>query len=243
MNLYNQSIAAILGELEKYSSVKTEYDAGRTWPDAGTHELVLLRDAAFELGGSGKKSVNCTCVTSTPGIVPENEVVVIGPDLNRIHGDSTFARIALLEIEDPGESEEAYDAIKKLEYVRYNVFPKGYMSRTSSESNREEVRVSKEAVRRGINFAEVGNSYIKKYLEMPGVKHVRIIFAVNCPGIDTLIAEAKKVSDITSTLTHIFDGLPLTNCAECQLKPVCDSVEGLREMHMKQKQRDRKFLQ
>lgn len=243
MTLYNQSIATILGELEKQPSVKTEYEPVKTWPDAGSHELVLLRDAAFELGGSGKKSVNCTCVTSTPGIVPENEVVVIGKDLPDIRSDVSFARIALLEIEDPGESEKAYDAIKKLEYVRYNVFPKGYMSRTSSESNREEVRVSKDAVKAGINFAGIGNAYIRKYLEMSGVRHVRIIFATDFPGMDTLIAEAKKVSDITKTLTHILDDLPLTNCAECQLKPVCDSVEGLREMHMKQKQRDRKFLQ
>lgn len=242
MTLYNRNISEILGELEQYPSVKTEYDSSRTWPDAGTHELVLLREAAFELGGSGKKSVNCTCATSTPGIIPENEVVVIGPDLPDIHGDVSFARIALLEIDDPGESEKAYDAIKNLEYVRYNVFPKGYMSRTSSESNREEVRISKEAVHRGINFAGIGNSYIKKYLEIPGVRHVRIIFATDLANLDPLIAEAKKVGDITKTLTHILDDLPLTNCAECQLKPVCDSVEGLREMHMKQKQRDRKFL-
>ena len=45
---------------------------------------------------------------------------------------------------------------------------------------------------------------------------------------------AKKADDITKTLSHILDGLP-TDCGHCQLKPVCDEVEGMREMHLGKK--------
>ena len=243
MNLYNQSISSIQAILEPPRSVTAPYRAEEAWPDLGTQGFLLRRDAAFELGGDGKKSVNCTCVTSTPGLVPENSVQIVGPDLQQIHGDVSFARIVLLEIEDPGEEQKAYDAIKNLEYVRYHVFPKGYLSRTSSESNREIVRVSKEAIREGISFEKIGNAYLRKYLEQDGVRHAKIIFAADFSRIDDLTKEAEKVSAITGTLSHILDNVTMTNCAECQLKPVCDSVEGLREMHMKQRQRDKERFQ
>jgi hypothetical protein len=41
---------------------------------------------------------------------------------------------------------------------------------------------------------------------------------------------AKLADGITSTLTHILEGLP-TDCSVCQLKDVCDEVEGMKELH------------
>ena len=35
---------------------------------------------------------------------------------------------------------------------------------------------------------------------------------------------------ITNTLTHIMEGLP-TDCTVCQLKDICDEVEGMKELH------------
>ena len=37
-----------------------------------------------------------------------------------------------------------------MEFVKYHVFPQGYMMRVSPENGREQVRVSKQAVKRGI---------------------------------------------------------------------------------------------
>ena len=237
MKLYDKSISTITGLLGEKADGSYPYDPSSAWPDNGHQELVLLRDAAYELGCDQKQSVNSTCVTTTPGIVTEDSVEVFGKDLPDIKSDVSFARIAILEIEDPGEDEDAYNAIKDLEFVRYNVFPTGYMSRISSENNKEKVRISKKAVASGITFQKVGQSYLKKYKSMPGVKHVKIIFATDPPKMDELISEAKKVSEITSTLTHIMDGIP-TDCSHCDLKAVCDTVDGIREMHMKQKKKD-----
>ena len=196
----------------------------------------MLRDAAFELGGSGCPSASYTCAT-TSGLISEDEILLYGPDLPEITGDCAFAKIVLLETEDLGEaedSEKAYQAIRNLEFVRYHVFPIGYMVRVSSESNREQVRVSKKVVRAGIRFAYVGGTYIRKYKAIPGVKHVRVIFVTDEKIVNALQPFAGKVDDITKTLTHILDGLP-TDCGHCSLKPVCDEVEGMRELHMGKK--------
>ena len=203
----------------------------RAWPDAGNSELVMQREAAFELGGSGLPSANYTCVTTNPDF-QEDEIWIAGPDLSGIRKDTAFARIAILGIDEIGEDEAAYDAIRKMEFVRYHIFPKGYMVRVSTTSYKEQVRVSKKAVRDGISFESVGADYIAGYKKIPGVRCVRIIFITDEALVPALARNAATVDGITKTLTHIFDGLSL-DCNHCSMKPVCDEVDGMREEHMK----------
>lgn len=91
--------------------------------------------------------------------------------------------------------------------------------------------MSKQAVRSGISFKAVGMDYIKQYKENRDVLNVRIIFITD-PSVDyeALKKNAKLADGITSTLTHILEGLP-TDCSVCQLKDVCDEVEGMKELH------------
>jgi CO dehydrogenase/acetyl-CoA synthase beta subunit len=119
-----------------------------------------------------------------------------------------------------------------MEFVRYHVFPKGYMVRVSTTSFKEQVRVAKQAVRAGISFSGVGADYIARYKEIPGVRTVRIIFITDEALVNELVPNAKKTDDITKTLTHIMDGLSL-DCSHCSMKPVCDEVDGMREEHLK----------
>ncbi|MBE5996283.1 MAG: hypothetical protein E7240_02870 [Lachnospiraceae bacterium] len=238
MKLYDSIIQKTLETLPD-DPARFPYDTSRIWKDRGESELIMLRDAAFELGGSSLPSVNYTCVT-TSGLIEENETWVFGPDLPDLKSDSAFAKIVLLETEDLGETEDeekAYDAIRNLEFVRYHVFPAGYMVRVSSESNREQVRVSKKVMQAGIRFAYVGNTYIRRYKAIPCVKKVRVIFITDEKLVEALLPNAGKVDAITKTLTHILDGLP-TDCGHCSLKPVCDEVEGMRELHMGKKNKN-----
>jgi CO dehydrogenase/acetyl-CoA synthase beta subunit len=109
----------------------------------------------------------------------------------------------------------------------------------SPESYREQVRVSKQAVKRGINFRAIGNSYIAKYKENSNVLNVKVIFITDPKvNFDALRVSAKMADDITSTLTHILEGLP-TDCSVCQLKEVCDEVEGMKELHFGKAARDK----
>ena len=203
------------------------------WPATESSELIMQRQAAFELGGSGLPSANYTLVTTDPAYAGD-EVLVLGPDLTDIKADTAFARIVVLETEEISEDDAGHDMIRQMEFVRYHVFPKGYMVRVSSTSFEEQVRVSRDAVKQGIRFARVGKAYIERYKKVPGVKSVKILFLTEKSLVERLKPNAKKADDITKTLSHILDGLP-TDCGHCQLKAVCDEVEGMREMHLGKK--------
>ncbi len=231
MKLYDTIINETMARVEKTGAKRYSFAPSRAWPDTGSSELIMQREAAYELGGSGKPSVNYTCVTTAPDF-DEDEILVVGADLAAIKKDIAFARIAVLGIDDIGEDEAAYDAIRKMEFVRYHVFPKGYMVRVSTTSFKEQVRVSTKAVRAGISFERVGADYISQYKKIPGVKKVRIIFITEEAAVEALAPNAKTVDGITKTLTHIMDGLSL-DCSHCSMKPVCDEVDGMREEHLK----------
>ena len=194
----------------------------------------MTRDAAFELGGDNNPASNFTCVTTSSDLITEDKIVLIGPDLGEIRGDSPFARIVLLHVNDiSGDDQEAFRTIRDMEFVKYHVFPEGYMMRVSPENRREQVRVSKQAVKRGINFRAVGTNFIKQYKQNPLIDHVTIIFVTGDKPLCKELAEtAKKVDTITMTLNHIMDGLS-TDCNVCSFKQVCDEVEGMKELHFK----------
>lgn len=118
-----------------------------------------------------------------------------------------------------------------MDFVKYHVFPKGYMIRTSSESNREQVRISKEAVRDGISFEKIGNTFIRQYKKNPNILNVKLLFiTASDADFPALAKSAKNVYDITMSLTKILEGMP-TDCGSCNLKSICDEVEGMRELH------------
>ena len=69
------------------------YQLGRVWEDAGRNEVVLQRDSQYELDGVGFNIVTSKCIG-------EDEIIIIGDDLNEISSDRKFARISLIQIND-----------------------------------------------------------------------------------------------------------------------------------------------
>ena len=236
MNLYD-SIIKHAEELKGSSAAKRYvYSPDRCWEDVGANELVMMKDSAFELGGEGKPAVNYTCVTSDSALVAEDEILVIGKDISEISSDVPFARIAIVRVGDIDElgeedSEKLFRAIQDIDFVKYHVFPKGYMVRSSGESFREQVRVSKSSKLGGMSFEGIGNDYIKNYKKNKNIEAVKLMF-ITAPDADYkgMLADAKTVHDITLTLSKILEGMP-TDCSSCGLKDVCDEVEGLKELH------------
>ena len=232
MELFNSLIHDTRALLEKGNPKVWDYSERECWTDIGSSELVLQKDAAYELGAAGKGSANYVLFSSSPELVDRDQVLLYGPDLREIRGDVDFARIVLLRVgvlDD--DDEQVYRILKDIEFAKYHVYPEGYMVRMSPENYREQVRVSKQAVRKGISFKAIGNSYIKAYKKDPNVLNATVIF-LTAPGFDykALRDNAKKASDITNTLTHILEGLP-TDCSVCALKDICDEVEGMKELH------------
>ena len=232
MELYNSLIKESNSLLDKGSPRVWEYRPGDAWKDIGSSELVLQKDAAYELGAMGKGSANYVLFTSSPELVDKDQILLYGADLGEIKGEVDFARIVLLRVGlIDGDDEAVYRTLKDIEFAKYHVYPEGYMVRMSPESYREQVRVSKQALKKGISFKNIGANYITAYKKDPNVLNATVIF-VTAPGYDygAMKKLAKKANDVTGTLTHILEGLP-TDCSVCALKDICDEVEGMKELH------------
>ena len=232
MELYNSLIKDTEAQLEKLDKKAWDYSPADCWKDTGSSELVLQRDAAYELGAQGKGSANYVLFTSSSELVSEDKVILIAPDMGQIKGDCDFARIVLLQVGVLDDDDEAvYRTLKDIEFSKYHVYPEGYMIRMSPESSREQVRVSRQALKQGISFKTVGNRYVAEYKKDANVLKATVIFITD-PKADyeALQAMAKKASAVTGTLTHILEGLP-TDCSVCALKDICDEVDGMKELH------------
>ena len=125
--------------------------------------------------------------------------------------------------------------IKKLEFAKFKIIPEGYIMLSSSMDQKEQVRVSKKAMKKALDFATVGNLMIQKYKEEFQAKHVQILFITReLPVMDQLIAQGKKVDEITNAFDHILKNIIL-DCDLCPLHPICDDVEELRQIHFARK--------
>ena len=61
--------------------------------------------------------------------------------------------MVLLHVNDiSGDDQEAFRPIRDMEVVKYQVCPEDCMMRVSPENQRKQVRMSKQAVKRGISF-------------------------------------------------------------------------------------------
>lgn len=225
MEFYNSLINDVLSLTKELPTKSFSYDEATSWKDLGYNQVIMKRDTAFELSGSSFNLVTDEKV--------EDKVILIGDDLNKLKGDCSFARISILQLEDEKDEQKAYNLIRKTDYVKYHLFPEGYMMRTSSRIYKEAVRVAKSAIKDGITFERVGNLMIDKYKQIPAVKGVTVIFItdanVNFSFIQSL---AIKAGEITEALNHVMNSVNF-DCSTCNLKPICDEVEGMKELHFK----------
>lgn len=232
MKLYDEGIKELLARLD-FSKAKHLDMVNTDWEDVGDHNLILRADMAYELGGGTHPAVSAMAVTCNNEFVNGDEVLLIGPDLNEIKNDTPYARIAIVKVaeESLGDGNALYNAIRKIEYVRYHINPKGYMTRISASNNREPVRVGKDALKDGLDFAKVGKLFLDTYHENKNIEAVKLIFITD-PAFDykSLAGQAKHLEDITGAIDHIFKNV-MMDCGSCSLQKVCDEVEGLRELH------------
>ncbi len=220
---------SLIGEVSQLAdtSQKTAYPYSEDslWADEGYSQVILQRDTAFELDGVGFNLVTSSDVSDS--------IIVVGDELGTISSSRKFARICLVQLEHCNDEQEYYKLIKKVDYVKYHHFPSGYMIRTTSRSHKESVRVAKSALKKDISFEKVGNLLISKYKENPKVKAVKVIF-ITAKNADykNLESMAQKSWAITETLNHIMNSVTF-DCDSCNLKPICDEVEGMKELHFK----------
>lgn len=201
------------------------------WEAESEQRMIFQRDMAYELGGGGLPAVSALAFTSQPA--ETDRLLLLGPDLPRLQADSPYARLTILHIDDRDwqDNQQAYRLLRQMEYTRYHVYPQGFMMRISTSAGREPVRVSRKALQNGLDFACVGQLFLDAYHRHPQVQAATLLF-VTAPDFsyELLAQKAARMEIVTSSLDRIFNDLVM-DCRSCSLKPVCDEVEGLRELH------------
>lgn len=237
MNLYDNLLEDIMNLLKtRPGRILPFSSSGGNWPDSGDYSLILRGEMAYELGGNNLAAVSGLGFTSSKHFVDQDEIWLYGQDLPELKKDTPYARLTLLRVSEDGlgEGDEAYTTMRKVEYTRYHINPKGYMMRISVASEREPVRVSRVALKDGLNFAKVGELFLTGYHKHPKVLAAKLIF-ITLPDFpyEELNRIVRQADKITESLNHIFNDLKM-DCSVCNLKPVCDEVEGMKELHFSQ---------
>lgn len=223
MVLFDECIESLERTLEPFPVKRLH---AKTYPEADANQLLFSSDTAFELGGGKSEAVSAIAFTTRD---MEDEILLYGPDLCEIKGDCSFARIAVVKVRQDITAGNLYNALRKIEYTRYHVSPRGYMMRISASTAREAVRVGRKDLAEGLSFGAVGAQFLKKYRENPNVQAVKLIFVTD-PKADfkALDAVSRKSSDILTALDHLLKDVKM-DCHTCSLQEVCAEVEGMLE--------------
>ena len=208
--------------------------------ESGDKNAILFRsDTAYELGGSGKPGVSSVLFGEIDA--SQDEVLVYGKDLCELTQDTAFAHLTIVQLKEDCEETLHYEQLKEIGFRLFQLYPKGYHIRISPSAGREQVRVAKDALAgpAPLSFVNVGCSLIQLLKEHEDVARVQTIF-ITGEGADyaALAALSRKAKSITEAVQHTLE-LGELDCASCKMKPICDEVDGLRELHLKREKENR----
>lgn len=242
MNVYDHVIKKTWDLLKNHDYQELKLNTEINWKCLTNNEFLMDRDIAFELGDRDKPCTVYNAQTSDASMISNDRILLLGKNLNEIDENTNFSRITLFNVDEVADANKAYIGIKRLEYERFKMIPEGYMILSSSLANKENIRVSKKAVEQGISFEIIGNLYLNHYKKLEGVNHVWVIFLVgDYPFMGDLVDLSKEVDEITNAYDHILKNVIL-DCEVCPLKPICEDVEALRELHFSRIDEKRKRL-
>ena len=236
MKLYDSTIQK---SLELAGSELKSLPVSSSWKNLDEKVFLFPDDGAVELGATGKDSGYLIAYTTDEKLVEKDEILLRGKDIKDLSGDVPFARIAIILLDENSEQsfdkeQKVYRVLRDIEYKRYKVNPDGYMVRVNTNLLREGGRVSKKAKANGLSFADVGTLLKDAYKQDKNVKAVKQIFITD-PTFDfaTFAQVAKLNGGITVTLYHILKNLKM-DCATCSFKDICDTIEGMRDIHKRE---------
>lgn len=233
MKIYDSLIREVNSLLEGKKLVSLPLSD--SYPEEEGKAFIFANDTAVELGGNSSLSSYLMSYTANEDIVSKDEIFLLGKPLNELGGDVPFAHICfvLLQEEDK-KDQDVYRMLRDIEYSRYKVNPKGYMVRINTNYLKEGGRVSKQAIKDEMSFTDIGSSFLRQFKKMPSVKAVKQIFVTD-PSFDykRLNDIEKEMEGVTLALDHILKTLKM-DCRACSFKDICDTVEGMRELHKKE---------
>ncbi len=233
MELYNDVGRQIRALLPYAPAKRAPYDAAACAPEGEKDRILFGSDTAYELGGGGKQSAEAVLFADLPE--EQSETLLYGPDLSEISSDVPFGHITVVKMKESEDAALSSERLKTIGFTVFQLYPEGYHIRISPAACREQVRVAKAALQKKppLSFLNVGNSLIKAFLRHPDVIAVQTAFitdpTVDYKALSVLAGKTKKITDAVQSTLQLDE----LDCASCKMKPLCDEIDGLRELHFR----------
>jgi len=231
MNIFDEKVLQTV-EILKGETLK-KLDESECWEVNTKNTFLMDKDTQIELGGYPKESVNLIIPTSNLyGLtdIPGGTYIIGDEASFQEEKHASFGKIVLLETEDIDE-EKLYDFTQKILLSDSRIFLNDVMLRQSSTHYNLNLRIGKKAMENRFSLGRMANTVFDAFVKLEEVKSAIVILLYGDSELyKGLLDVAEKVKGVTLTLNHIFDGIDM-DCGSCVMSPVCDEVEGLREMH------------
>jgi len=238
MNIFDEKVLQTV-EILKDENLK-KLERTECWEISDKNTYLMDRDTRIELGGYPKESVNLIIPTSNLyGLIdiPDGTYIIGDEDEFLKEKHSSFGKIVLLETDDISD-DDIYDFTQKELLSDSRIHLKDVMQRQSSSHYNLNMKVGKKAFDDGFRLDVMASTIYESFTKLEEVKSAIVILIYGDSDLyKKLITVAEKVKEITLTLNHIFDGIEM-DCGVCSMSPICDEVEGLRDMHKRKVQPD-----
>jgi hypothetical protein len=189
---FNELTDKFLKTLESFTPTVFAYDPAKAQPDMEFGSMADPADIRLRIGGGTERGVNYVSVVTDPAYALKTEIWLIGPDLNALSSGAPYGRVTLVKMDDTDfTSRQLYNYLVDLTLVKQKVRPTGFNVDYIEAARFERASVSGKELDRGLRFANIGASYIRKFLEKDRVTAVTEIFITD-PAYDFDAAEALK---------------------------------------------------
>ena len=134
MQVYDKVIETTRELLKPFPVKELNRNHAKPWNLLKENEFLLQKEVAFELGIRSQPSTCYQAVTSSKELLPEDKILLYGPDLPEIKKNVPFTRITWIQIDPIEDQDKAYQRIKKLEFAKFKIIPEGYMMHGSKRT-------------------------------------------------------------------------------------------------------------
>lgn len=233
-NYLQEIIEYVNSEKTKQLSRSFSYDETQNWPRVD-RQIVFDSDTAVELGHPQTESVSFLIWTDDPGKINDQQITIIGPDLDEAGlKKMPFGKIVLISAHGFNE-ENAYQRYQEMSEVKFKLNLAGYMLRALPQESREWSRISKHAMQAGFSLKVLGNELIRELKSLEFIDAVEIIFITSSKtDVERFKPIAANVTKVNQAMNRMFDDLEY-DCSSCSFSDVCNEINGLIAMHQKSK--------
>ena len=225
MFIFDDLVSDVNDINNKYVAKKLSINLNQEFKE-NINQIIFSDDKAYELGANPYNGITLDLLTDSSF---EDEILLIGDDLDSIKNNTDYARIVLASIDKDliGTSNKLYNNIRKFDYVKYHLNLEGIMVRESVFNKKESLVISNKELKNGnLNFSNFGSYILAKHKELPFIKNVKVIFVnKKIYAFAELSKIVTKCENITKALDHLMNKVNKMDCHACSLQVICNEVE------------------